>query len=163
MAEEASHAQFILAKGGETMQEERVLRGNQRKQPRCKVLIIDNNEPIVAFLTLGLRYEGFQVEAEPNGSQGLRAAHYYQPDLVLLDLMLPDMDGLEVCHRLRSSPSTQSSLILVLTAKDTVQDRVAGLEAGADDYLTIPFSFEELLARVHALLRRTSASTQGSR
>ena len=142
------------------MQEERDLRGNQGKQLLRKVLIINNNEAIVEFLTLGLRYEGFHVEAESHGSQGIRAAHYYQPDLVLLDLMLPDMDGLEVCRRLRSSSTTGSFLILVLTAKDTVQDRVAGLEAGADDYLTIPFSFDELLARVHALLRRASASTQ---
>ncbi|MGZ3675386.1 MAG: winged helix-turn-helix domain-containing protein [Ktedonobacterales bacterium] len=101
-----------------------------------------------------MRYEGFRVEDASNGITGLDLALRLHPDAIILDIMLPGIDGLEVCRRLRESEATADVPILMLTAKDEVRDRVTGLEVGADDYLTKPFSFEELLARVRALLRR---------
>jgi two-component system, OmpR family, response regulator MprA len=130
---------------------------DQNGQPP-KVLVIDDAENIVEFVKLGLKYEGFQVEAASNGSEGLAAAQRLDPALVILDLMLPDMDGLEVCRRLRSNPTTQDVPILMLTAKDEVRDRITGLDSGADDYLTKPFSFDELMARIRAVLRRQRRS-----
>jgi len=127
---------------------------NQEGQPPLKVLVIDDTENIVEFIKLGLKYEGFQVEAAADGPEGLAAAQRISPDLVILDLMLPSMDGLEVCRRLRSNPTTRDVPILMLTAKDDVRDRITGLDTGADDYLTKPFSFEELVARIRAVLRR---------
>ena len=124
----------------------------QRQSQR--VLIIHSEEPLVEFLKLGLRYEGFQVEAVPKGATGLAAASQEPPDLVLLGHTLADMDGLEVCRSLRSRLPTQTLPIMLLDPQGEVRDRVIGLEAGADDYLTIPFSFDELLARTHVLLRR---------
>jgi DNA-binding response OmpR family regulator len=127
---------------------------HQDKQPALKVLVVDDEENIQELIRLGLRYEGFQVESASDGSDGISAAQRLNPDLVILDLMLPGMDGLEVCRRLRSNPTTQDIPILMLTAKDEVRDRVVGLDTGADDYLTKPFDFEELVARVKAILRR---------
>jgi two-component system response regulator MprA len=101
-----------------------------------------------------MRYEGFQVEHTGTGYGALDLAAHLRPDIIILDVMLPDLDGLEVCQRLRGTEATADIPILMLTAKDEVPDRVAGLESGADDYLTKPYSFEELLARVRALLRR---------
>ncbi|HEX8034356.1 MAG TPA: response regulator transcription factor [Ktedonobacterales bacterium] len=121
---------------------------------RPKVLVIDDEQGIVDFIRLGMRYEGFRVEDASNGITGLDLALRLRPDAIILDIMLPGIDGLEVCRRLRESEATADVPILMLTAKDEVRDRVAGLEVGADDYLTKPFSFEELLARVRALLRR---------
>ena len=118
------------------------------------LLLIDDEQGIVDFIRLGMRYEGFHVEDAGDGVSGLEVAQRLRPNLVVLDVMLPGMDGLEVCRRLRESEATADIPILMLTAKDEVRDRVSGLESGADDYLTKPFSFEELLARVRALLRR---------
>lgn len=129
---------------------------NQEKQPLLKVLVIDDEENIVEFVKLGLRYEGFQVESASDGLQGLAAAQRVNPDIIILDLMMPGIDGLEVCRRLRNNPVTQNIPVIMLTAKDEVRDRVLGLEVGADDYLTKPFSFDELLARLRAILRRQS-------
>jgi two-component system response regulator MprA len=117
-----------------------------------RILIIEDDEAIVKILKRGLAYEGYQVDATYDGEAGLMAARTYSPDLVILDWMLPGMDGLEVCQRLRAGGNTP---ILILTAKDTVQDRVLGLDAGADDYMVKPFDLDELMARVRALLRRT--------
>jgi two-component system, OmpR family, response regulator MprA len=117
-----------------------------------RILIIEDDEAIVKILKRGLAYEGYQVDATFDGEAGLVAARTYSPDLVILDWMLPGMDGLEVCQRLRAGGNIP---ILILTAKDTVQDRVLGLDAGADDYMVKPFELDELLARVRALLRRT--------
>ena len=103
-----------------------------------------------------LAYEGYQVSVAGNGEQALMVARTKPPDLVILDLMLPGIDGLEVCRRLRSDGV--SIAVLMLTARDAVVDRVAGLETGADDYLVKPFALEELLARVKALLRRHNPS-----
>src|SRR5689334_15697378 len=121
---------------------------------RPKVLVIDDEQGIVDFIRLGMRYEGFRVEDASNGISGLDLAQRLRPDAIILDIMLPGIDGLEVCRRLRESEATSDVPILMLTAKDEVRDRVTGLEVGADDYLTKPFSFEELAARVRALLRR---------
>lgn len=134
---------------------------NQEKQdgqPLLKALVIDDSENIVDFIKLGLKYEGFLVEAAPDGLQGIATAQRFNPDLVILDLMLPGMDGLEVCRRLRSNPTTQTIPILMLTARDDVRDRITGLDTGADDYLTKPFSFDELVARIRAVLRRQGRS-----
>ncbi|HEV2459841.1 MAG TPA: response regulator transcription factor, partial [Ktedonobacterales bacterium] len=121
-------------------------------QPR--LLVVDDEQSIVDFIRLGMRYEGYRVEEASDGVTGFDAAQRLRPSLVILDVMLPGMDGIEVCRRLRENEATQDIPILMLTAKDEVRDRVTGLDAGADDYLTKPFSFEELLARVRALLRR---------
>src|SRR5258708_9762295 len=118
------------------------------------ILVVDDQENIIEFIKLGLKYEGFQVEAAADGPQGLAAAQRINPSLIILDIMLPGLDGLEVCQRLRDNPTTRDIPILMLTAKDDVHDRIAGLTIGADDYLTKPFSFEELVARMRAILRR---------
>ena len=141
------------------MQQEVNGRANEDDQSLLTVLIIDDAENIVEFIKLGLRYEGFEVKVASNGPDGLVTAQRIDPDLVILDLMLPGMDGLEVCRQLRSNPITRDVPILMLTAKDEVRDRITGLDVGADDYLTKPFSFEELLARIHALLRRQRRGT----
>lgn len=135
------------------MQESNVQK-SQDGQPPLTVLVVDDQENIIEFIKLGLKYEGFLVEAASDGPQALDAALRLNPDLIILDLMLPGMDGLEVCRRLRKNPITRDIPILMLTAKDDVRDRIAGLDTGADDYLTKPFSFEELVARIRAILRR---------
>lgn len=117
-----------------------------------RILVIEDEQKIADFLRRGLTYEGFTVEVRLDGESGLKAARDYPPDLVILDVMLPGLDGWEVCRRLRAASAVP---ILMLTAKDSVPDRVKGFESGADDYVTKPFAFEELIARVRALLRRT--------
>jgi two-component system response regulator MprA len=116
-----------------------------------RILVIEDDSQIADLLRRGLIYEGYVVEVAADGESGLSAARDRPPDMVLLDLMLPGVDGLTVCRRLRAASAVP---ILILTAKEAVPDRVAGLDAGADDYLVKPFSFDELLARVRALLRR---------
>ena len=106
-------------------------------------------------MSLGLTYEGFEVHSCKTGLDAINAAIQQPPDLVILDVMLPTIDGLEVCRQLRSGYHTRALPVLMLTAKDDVDNRVLGLEAGADDYLVKPFAYKELLARVRALLRRT--------
>ncbi|MCL4824048.1 MAG: response regulator transcription factor [Anaerolineales bacterium] len=118
-----------------------------------RILIIEDDQAILKILQRGLTYEGYTVDTATEGRSGLMLARDHQPDLVILDWMLPGMDGLEVCHRMRTASG--SVPILMLTAKDSVQDRIQGLDAGADDYLVKPFNLDELLARVRALLRRT--------
>ena len=117
-----------------------------------KILVVEDEEQIASFLRRGLTYEGYEVDVAPDGTVALTKARETRMDLVVLDLMLPGMDGLEVCRRLRTANS--SLPILVLTARDSVSDRVQGLDAGADDYMVKPFALAELLARVRALLRR---------
>lgn len=117
-----------------------------------KILVIEDEERIRQFLQRGLSFEGYRVDTAADGQTGLDMARENPPDLVLLDLMLPGMDGIEVCRRLRAVSDVP---VLMLTAKETIEDRVTGLDAGADDYLVKPFAFDELLARVRALLRRT--------
>jgi two-component system response regulator MprA len=122
-----------------------------------RILIIEDDQAILKLLQRGLAYEGYTVDTAVDGRMGLIAARDHTPDLVILDWMLPGMDGLEVCKRLRSASNVP---ILMLTAKDDVSDRVQGLDAGADDYLVKPFSFDELLARIRALLRRSTVSSK---
>jgi len=119
-----------------------------------RILIIEDDEAILKVLRRSLTYEGYTVDTAVDGESGLVMARERRPDLVVLDWMLPGIDGLEVCQRLRS---TGSLPILMLTAKDTLQDRVQGLDAGADDYMVKPFELDELTARVRALLRRTQS------
>ena len=123
-------------------------------RPPVKVLVIDDDNNTIEFIKLGLKYEGFQVESSDTGADGLVAAQRLNPGLIILDILLPDLDGLEVCNRLRSNPTTRDIPILMLTAKDDVRDRVTGLQQGADDYLAKPFDFDELVARIRAILRR---------
>jgi two-component system, OmpR family, response regulator MprA len=117
----------------------------------ARILIIEDEDRIRQFLQRGLSFEGYRVDAAADGTAGLELARENPPDLVLLDIMLPGIDGIEVCRRLRSASDVP---ILMLTAKEAIEDRVAGLDAGADDYLVKPFAFDELVARVRALLRR---------
>jgi two-component system response regulator MprA len=117
----------------------------------ARILIIEDEDRIRQFLQRGLSFEGYRIDAASEGQTGLDLFRENPPDLVLLDLMLPGMDGLEVCRRIRAASEVP---ILMLTAKETIEDRVVGLDAGADDYLVKPFAFDELVARVRALLRR---------
>ncbi|OGO14897.1 MAG: DNA-binding response regulator [Chloroflexi bacterium RBG_16_48_8] len=123
---------------------------------RERILVIEDDERILQFLNRGLTYEGYRVDTAEDGPSGLVVARDHPPDLVILDWMLPGLDGLEVCRRLRDASNVP---ILMLTAKDTLADRVGGLDAGADDYLVKPFEFEELLARIRALLRRAKVES----
>ncbi len=116
-----------------------------------RILVVDDEPNITEFLHVGLGYEGYEVTTVADGREGLRRASEGSFDLVILDIMLPGLDGFEVCKRLRAVSDVP---VLMLTAKDEISDRVAGLDLGADDYLTKPFSFVELLARVRAILRR---------
>jgi two-component system response regulator MprA len=117
-----------------------------------RLLVVEDDPQVRAMLTRALRYEGFEVAAASGGAEAMAALRSSRPDLLLLDLLLPDADGVELCGRLRDEGDLVP--ILMLTARDTVSDRVAGFEAGADDYLVKPFSTAELVARVRALLRR---------
>ena len=116
-----------------------------------RILVVDDDPEIVSFVRRGLAYEGYKVDTAADGSEALAKAREKEPDLVILDIMMPGIDGLEVSKRLRQGSDVP---ILMLTAKGTVADKVTGLESGADDYLIKPFAFDELLARVRALLRR---------
>lgn len=123
-----------------------------------KILIVEDEPDVADFIKRDLLQSGFQVEVAHTGQQGLDIAYSSNPDLVVLDLVLPDMDGIDVCRELRDRGDIG---IVILTARGLVGERVHGLEAGADDYLPKPFSFEELLARIRAVLRRRSASKGG--
>ena len=122
----------------------------------ARILVIEDEERIASMLQRGLIFEGYRVDVAGDGATGLELARDNPPDLVVLDWMLPGMDGLEVCRRLRAAGSAP---ILMLTAKDAVADRVQGLDAGADDYMVKPFSFSELSARLRALLRRAAPAS----
>lgn len=122
-----------------------------------RILVIEDEARIAQFIERGLIYEGYRVNVARDGQTGLTIARDSPPDLVILDWMLPGLDGLEVCKRLRSAGDTP---ILMLTAKDDIKDRVTGLDAGADDYLVKPFSVDELMARVRALFRRSTPTSR---
>jgi len=130
------------------------IQAKQTNQTTAPVLVIDDEESIIDLIKLGLKYEGFEVVAASDGEEGIASAQRTNPIFIILDWMLPDMDGLEVCRRLRSNTTTHDTPILLLTAKGEVGSRVEGLNTGADDYLTKPFSFDELVARIRAILRR---------
>lgn len=117
----------------------------------CKVLIIEDEKNLARFIELELQYEGFEVAASYDGREGLDLALKEDWDIILLDLMLPGLSGMEVCRRIRAAKETP---IIMLTARDSVMDKVSGLDSGADDYMSKPFAIEELLARIRALFRR---------
>lgn len=121
---------------------------------RYDILVVDDDDKITSLLRRSLAFEGYLVRTAANGKEGLAQMMEKDPDLVILDIMMPELDGWEVCRRIRASGS--SVPVLILTAKDEVEDRVKGLDLGADDYLVKPFALEEMLARVRALLRRKS-------
>jgi two-component system alkaline phosphatase synthesis response regulator PhoP len=123
-----------------------------------KILIIEDERDIRDLVAHYLTKDGYKVEAASDGAKGLGLAKTLKPDLIILDLMLPELDGLEVCKRLRADPKTAVMPIIMVTAKGEETDKIVGLELGADDYLTKPFSPKELMARVKALLRRTEPS-----
>ncbi|WP_227421731.1 phosphate regulon transcriptional regulator PhoB [Pacificispira spongiicola] len=120
-----------------------------------KVLIVEDETAVVTLLRYNLEHQGFEVEAVSDGEEALVAIEENPPDLVLLDWMLPQLSGIEVCRQLRRKPATKQLPIILLTARGEEADTVRGLESGADDYVTKPFSPAELTARVHALLRRS--------
>lgn len=121
------------------------------------ILIVDDDRKITDMLRRTLAYEGYQVFTAAEGHEALAQAHAHRPDLVVLDWLMPGLDGVEVARRLRAADNT---LILMLTARDAVEDRVTGLDSGADDYLVKPFTPAELLARIRALLRRSESSSK---
>lgn len=125
-----------------------------------KILIVEDEKDILQLVKLYLEKEGFRILTAATGTEGLRSAKQDKPDLVVLDLMLPEIDGLDICKRLRSAPETARLPIIMLTAKAEESDTVIGLELGADDYVTKPFSPKTLVARVKALFRRLDRSQE---
>jgi len=122
-----------------------------------QVLVIDDDADLVRFVRMSLAREGYEVASALEGTAGLRLAIERPPDIILLDVLMPDLDGLELLGRLRVNPATTSIPVVLLTARTQARDRVRGLELGADDYITKPFDIEELVARVGAVLRRSKA------
>jgi two-component system, OmpR family, response regulator len=123
-----------------------------------RALVVDDEATLAELLSTALRYEGWEVEHALTGQTAIRQAKSFEPDVILLDVMLPDLSGLEVLRRIRSTHPNVP--VLFLTAKDAVEDRIAGLTAGGDDYVTKPFSLEEVVARLRALLRRAGAVSE---
>ncbi|MFP7706529.1 response regulator transcription factor [Trueperella sp. LYQ141] len=137
-----------------------VLHPNTSANVEAKILVVDDEPTIRELLSASLRFAGFDVATAADGNEALHVESRFQADLVVLDIMLPDMDGFEVLKHLRQrEPSLP---VIFLTARDDVHDRVRGLEVGGDDYVTKPFSLEEVVARIHAILRRTSPETNES-
>ena len=122
-----------------------------------RILIVEDERKIARFLELELQHEGYEVDTAGDGRTGLEKALTWKPDLMILDLMLPELSGIEVCRRLRHESDLP---IIMLTAKDDVSDKVMGLDMGADDYMTKPFAIEELLARIRAALRKRAPKTE---
>ncbi|HEU0027745.1 MAG TPA: response regulator transcription factor [Ktedonobacterales bacterium] len=122
---------------------------------RLRALLVDDEPHIIEFLRMGFEYEGFDILVATDGAAALRLALNEKPDIIILDVMLPGVSGLEVSRRLRA---VSDAAIIMLTARDEIDDRVAGLDTGADDYVTKPFAFKELMARVRAVLRRRGKS-----
>jgi two-component system, OmpR family, response regulator len=126
-----------------------------------RVLVVDDEENITYLLGSALRHFGFEVRTEGSGRAALEAVRSYGPELVVLDVMLPDLDGFEVCRRMREEGN--QAPVLFLTARDATEDKVRGLTLGGDDYVAKPFSLEEVVARIHAILRRRGVETKASR
>jgi two-component system OmpR family response regulator len=125
-----------------------------------RVLVVDDEPSLTDLLSMALRYEGWDIKTAGDGAEALRTAREFRPDAVVLDIMLPDIDGLELLRKLRAD--TADIPVLFLTAKDDVSDRIAGLTAGGDDYVTKPFSLEEVVARLRGLIRRTRVAAAPS-
>jgi two-component system, OmpR family, response regulator len=134
------------------------MRGSDYGGRPAKVLVVDDEASICALLSATLRLTGFEVRVANGGREALTAAAEYAPDLVVLDVMMPDLDGFEVAQRLRASG--QPVPVLFLTARDSVEDRISGLTVGADDYVAKPFSLEEVVLRIRAILRRSLGEAQ---
>ncbi|MEB4209669.1 response regulator transcription factor [Mycobacterium sp. 94-17] len=124
------------------------------------VLVVDDESVLADMVSMALRYEGWNISTAGDGASAIAAARSQRPDVVVLDVMLPDMSGLDVLHKLREE--NPQLPVLLLTAKDAIEDRIAGLTAGGDDYVTKPFSIEEVVLRLRALLRRTGVTTMDS-
>ncbi|WP_228991777.1 response regulator transcription factor [Streptomyces sp. DH8] len=124
-----------------------------------RVLVVGDEAPLTDLLSMALRYEGWEVRSAGDGAGAVRAAREFRPDAVVLDVMLPDMDGLSVLGRLRREHTGVP--VLFLTARDAAEDRIAGLTAGGDDYVTKPFGLEEVVARLRGLIRRAGSATAG--
>jgi len=125
---------------------------NNLQKEKIKILVVDDEENIVEFIKMGLEAEGFIVHTAMDGNKAILSARELNPHIVLLDIMIPGMDGFEVCTQIKKTTKTA---IIMLTAKDDIEDCVRGLNLGADDYITKPFSFKELIARINARLRNT--------
>ena len=125
-----------------------------------RVLVVDDEATLAELVTMALRYEGWEVRSAGDGNTAVRTAREFRPDVVVLDIMLPDIDGLEVLRRMRTEAPNLP--VLFLTAKDAVEDRIAGLTAGGDDYVTKPFSLEEVVLRLRGLLRRMHVAAEQS-
>jgi two-component system OmpR family response regulator len=134
--------------------------GEARGPGAVRVLVVDDEPNITDLVTTALRYEGFEVAAAGDGRQALASAEGFRPDLIVLDVMLPDLDGFEVHERL--ADRGRRIPVVFLTARDATEDKVRGLTIGGDDYVTKPFSLEELIARIRAVLRRTGSVPAGS-
>ncbi|MFG2593227.1 response regulator transcription factor [Streptomyces sp. NPDC048438] len=132
----------------------------RRDRNPIRVLVVDDEAPLAELLSMALRYEGWEVRSAGDGAGAVRTARDFRPDAVILDVMLPDMDGLAVLGRLRRELSDVP--VLFLTARDSVEDRIAGLTAGGDDYVTKPFSLEEVVARLRGLIRRSGTASARS-
>lgn len=128
---------------------------------QTKILVVEDEKNIVKLISYNLEREGFRVSVAKDGAEGLESVRKNPPDLVILDLMLPKMDGLEICRQIRADRKTASLPVIMLTAKTQEADRVVGLELGADDYIPKPFSPRELIARVRAILRRSARPESG--
>src|SRR5258708_2051 len=120
------------------------------------ILVIDDEKDLIELVRYNLEKEGFDVIAATDGQSGIEVVKKHRPDLVVLDLMMPGLDGLQVCQQLRADPRAGRIPVIMLTARATEADRIVGLELGADDYITKPFSPREVLARIKAVLRRSS-------
>lgn len=127
----------------------------QHQNPEARLLVVDDEPNIRELLSTSLRYAGFEVTAAANGREALDAAEEFQPDLAVLDVMLPDMDGFTVTRRLRAAG--RHFPVVFLTARDGTEDKITGLTVGGDDYVTKPFSLDEVVARIRAVLRRTAS------
>src|SRR3954467_6825031 len=131
-------------------------------RPPTRVLVVDDEEHITELVAMGLTYNGFEVERAASGRAALDAVDQRRPELIVLDVMLPDLDGFEVARRLRQAEGAGTRVpIIFLTARDTTQDKIEGLRLGSDDYVTKPFSIEELIERVKAVLRRSAGVGPG--
>ena len=139
-----------------------------RAQPRLtrpdgspiRIVVVDDEQTLADLISMGLKYEGWEVRTAGNGQTALQAVREFRPDAVVLDIMLPDFDGLQVLQRMRAAGFDMP--VLFLTAKDSLEDRVAGLTAGGDDYVTKPFGIEEVVARLRGLIRRNAAVAEES-
>jgi two-component system response regulator MprA len=149
----------MSAHGGAVVYKSRDKPENEGSKRLARVVVVDDDEALRSAVRRALRLEGYDVEVAADGEEAFARLSAVNADLVVLDVLMPGLDGITVCRRLRESGDRTP--ILMLTARDAVSDRVAGLDAGADDYLTKPFALEELVARVRALLRRTSPEDEG--